>query len=164
MLILRSSGFFSAKYSQLKSRMEEGKSEFTLRVLLPNPCNIDLMTLMSAKFTDANTPQKLAESIANVVNSWLKASIYDKLRADRKGRVTVFFIDKYPLYSAYLFDHKEFWYIPYHHRNDHQDIPVFVFQTDFEGTEVFRDFDQLLSEATAHDLSNALVLPADLRA
>jgi hypothetical protein len=164
MLVLRSSGFFSAKYLQLKSRMEEDKSEFELRVVLPDPCNVALMTLMSAKFTDANTPQKLAASIADVVNLWIKASIYDKLRADRRHRVTVCFIDKYPLYSAYLFDDKEFWYIPYHHRNDHQDIPVFVFQTDFARTEVFQDFEQLLAEAKPHDLSNALVLPAGLQA
>jgi len=140
MIVLRSNTFFAARYSQLRSRLDSPKGDFALQIVLPNPGNLELMTLMSAKFTDFNTPQKLAASIADVVNLWLKGSIYDKLKVERRSRLKVLFIDKYPLYSAYLFDGKEFWYIPYHFRNDHRDIPTFVFRDDFQSTEIYQDF------------------------
>ena len=84
------------------------------------------MALLSAKFSDYSDPRELAESIRRVVNVWLKQEMYGKLTSDAQMRLRVLLIDKYPLYSAYVFDQRELWYIPYHHRNNHQPIPTFV--------------------------------------
>jgi hypothetical protein len=131
----------------------------SLAVLLPNPCNIELMTLLSTKFSDYSDPEELAKSIQRVINVWLKQEMYDKLSVERRSQLQVFLIDKYPLYSAYRFDRRELWYIPYHHRNNHQPLPTYVFGKEFDRTEVNKDLVALQAEAKRQDLSRNSVLP-----
>ena len=152
MLVLRSNSLFSSQYGSLISRLNAG--ELALTVVLPNPKNQEIMKLMSAKFTDCDTPEKLSESLYTVINVWLKLQIYSKLNASARERLKVLLIDKYPLYSAYIFDKKELWYIPYHFRNDHQRLAVLIFRREFENSEVYKDLSTLLTEAKEVDLSS----------
>jgi hypothetical protein len=158
MLVLRSDGFFSASYEQLRRRIELGNLRLT--VMLPNPCNLELMVLMSAKFSDYSDPQELAVSIRRVVNVWLRQEMHAKLTVEHRSQLEVLLIDKYPLYSAYVFDKRELWYIPYHHRSNHQALPTYVFGKDFDHTEVYKDIVALQAESKKHDLSQELVLPS----
>jgi hypothetical protein len=157
MLVLRSNSFFGSHYQELISRLNAG--DLTLTIALPDPRNYELMSLMSAKFTDDNTPEKLSQSILDVIDVWLKGKIYQGLNQGARDRLKVLLVQKYPLYSAYRFDRKELWYIPYHHRNDHQQLAVFVFRRDFQTTEVYKDLSALLDESTNHDLSSDITLP-----
>jgi hypothetical protein len=151
MVILRSSGFFEANYENLVSRIEAGN--FSLTVVLPNPRNPELMKLLYRKFTDIKDPDRLADSIAAVIDHWLKEKIYEALGKEARARVKVYLTDKYPLYSAYTFDQRELWYIPYHYREDTQPIPVFVFGENFKSTEVYKDLKALIAKSTPHDLT-----------
>jgi len=69
--------------------------------------------------------------------------------------LTVRLSDKYPLYSAYLFDNIELWYIPYHYRKNWHPIPVFVYRRNISGLEVYKDLEDLFGTA-AYDMSKAL--------
>lgn len=158
MLILRSNSFFDGNYAKLRERLQGG--DFSLKVILPNPSNAALISLLATKFSNISRPQELADSIVTVVNVWLKKQIYDHLPVEQQSKISVYFVNKYPLYSAYLFDRKQFWYVPYHYRNDRQDLPVFVFESDFARSEVYRDFDAFVKEATKHDLNKLLTTPA----
>jgi hypothetical protein len=157
MLVIRSDGFFSSSHEQLQQRMQLGNLRLT--VMLPNPCNFELMALMSAKFSDLRDPRKLAETIQRVVNAWLKQEMYENLATERRSQLQVFLVDKYPLYSAYVFDQREFWYIPYHHRNNHQPLSTYVFGKGFDQTEVYKDLMALQKESKPHDLSQELIVP-----
>jgi hypothetical protein len=154
MVILRSSGFFQANYEKIVSRMEGENFSFT--VVLPNPRNADLMNLLYRKFTDIKTPDQLADSIAAVIDHWLKEKIHDALGKDAQSRLKVYLTDKYPLYSAYTFDQRELWYIPYHYREDTQPIPVFVFRENFASAEIYKDLKALIAKSKAHDLSGTV--------
>jgi hypothetical protein len=158
MLVIRSDGFFGSSYEQLQQRVQLGNLKLT--VMLPNPCNFELMVLMSAKFSDLGDPKKLAETIQRVINVWLKQEMYEKLTAERRSQLQVLLVDKYPLYSAYIFDQREFWYIPYHHRNNHQPLSTYVFGKGFDQTEVHKDLMALQKESRHHDLTRELILPA----
>lgn len=150
MLVLRSNTFITSGYNGIRERMETGS--FSLCLVLPNPANTALMTLLAPKFSDDNTAEKLAIKIQTVV-SILKKEVYDKLKPEQRGQLKVYFVDKYPLYSAYEFDKRQFWYIPYHHRKDKQQLAVFVFRQPFNIVPVYMDFDALLHEAQMHDFS-----------
>jgi hypothetical protein len=149
-VITRSGHFFSGNYDKLAARIEKG---FSFTVVLPNPKNPELMQLLYKKFTDANTPDELAVSIAKVINHWLKGKIFDALGREAKPRLKVYLSDKYPLYSAYTFDQRELWYIPYQYREDTQTIPVFVMRESFEGTEIYKDLKALIEKSKLHDLT-----------
>lgn len=153
MVITRSGHFFSGNYLQLVSRIEKG---FSLTVVLPNPKNPALMELLYKKFTDAKTPDQLAASISTVINHWIKEKIYDALGDEARARLKVYLCDKYPLYSAYTFDRRELWYIPYQYREDFQAIPVFVFRESFERAEIYIDLEALKEKSEIHDLSGTV--------
>jgi hypothetical protein len=157
MLVLRSDGFFSANANELRSRMQDKR--LSLAVMLPNPRNPDLMTLMSAKFSDYHTPAELAQSIQRVINVWLRQEICAKLTPECRPQIQLYLVNKYPLYSAYVFDQREMWYIPYQYRDNHQPIPTFVLGKAFPRTEVYKDLEALKAESTQWDLSQELVLP-----
>jgi hypothetical protein len=157
MLVLRSDGFFTGNYDQLMERLRDKR--LNLAVMLPDPRNQSLMTLMSAKFSDYSKAADLAESIKRVINVWLIQEMYGKLAPQCRSQIQLYLVSKYPLYSAYVFDHREMWYIPYHHRSNHQRIPTFVFGKTFESTEVYKDLEALRAESLAWDLSQELVLP-----
>lgn len=161
MLVLSSRGFFEGNYTKLLKRLQ--MDNFSLKIVLPNPNNQALISLLAQKMSSfKNNPQELAEKIVDVVNNYLKEKIYDELKAEQSSRFSVCFINKYPLYSAYLFDRRQFWYVPYHYRDDHQDLPVFIFESNFDQSEVYRDFDALLREAVKQDLSKPLTNPSFL--
>ncbi|MFZ0739709.1 MAG: hypothetical protein WAM96_21620 [Candidatus Acidiferrales bacterium] len=69
----------------------------------------------------------------------------------------VFLTDKYPLYSAYVFDGTELWYVPYHQRKNWQPIPVFIFRGQIRGLEIFKDIEDTLNIAP-YDLQYLLEL------
>jgi hypothetical protein len=158
MIVLRSNTFFEGNYEKLLDRLHDGS--LLLTVVFPNPNNFALISLLARKFTNLSRPEQLAESIVSVINVWLKRQIYDLLPPERRAGLRVLLVDKYPLYSAYLFDQGEFWYVPYHYRNDHQDLPVFVFREEFDQSEIYRDFASLLAQATQHDLRADLLIPS----
>lgn len=157
MLVLRSDHFFDASADELMMRIKRGDLRIT--ILLPNPLNRSLMDLMSKKFSNLSGPEELARSIQRVLNVWLKGRIYDLLPDDRHNQLTVKLIDKYPLYSAYQFDQREFWYIPYHYRDNHQPTPVMIFGTGFERAAVYEDLQALIRESPVHNLAQDLEIP-----
>jgi hypothetical protein len=157
MLVLRSDHFFDSAGDGLRDRMQRG--ELKLTVMLPNPRNRALMLLMAKKFSNLDGPEDLATSIQRVINVWLRSRIYARLSSDRQQQLTVKLIDKYPLYSAYQFDQRELWYIPYHHRDNHQPTPVLVFGRGFERAAVYQDISALLNESPPYDLSQELKIP-----
>ena len=156
MLVLRSRSFLEGNYARLLRRLQEGSLSIT--AIFPNPANAPLIAMLAKKMSTIKSPQELADTIVSVVNILLKGKIYDQLKPEQQSRLKVMFVNKYPLYSAYLFDRKQFWYVPYHYRNDHQDLPVFIFASGFDQSEVYRDFDSLLREAVQQDLSKVLTI------
>ena len=71
MLVLRSNTYFQQHYQELRERIARG--QLTLTVILPNPGKIELMRLLSDKFSDLRgNPAGLAKTIADVVNVWLR--------------------------------------------------------------------------------------------
>jgi hypothetical protein len=150
MLVLRSNTFITSSYDAIRERMLT--SSFSLSLILPNPHKMDLMTLLAPKFSDDNTAEKLSEKIQTVVRI-LKQEIHDKLKDEQRSQLKVYYVDKYPLYSAYEFDQRQFWYIPYHHRKDKQQLAVFVFGQPFNNVPVYMDFEALIQEANLYDFS-----------
>jgi hypothetical protein len=158
MLVLRSDHFFDSAGDGLRARMQRG--ELKLLVMLPNPLNRALMLLMAKKFSNLDGPEDLARSIQKVINVWLRAKIYSKLAGGAQKNLTVKLMDKYPLYSAYQFDQRELWYIPYHYRDNHQPTPVLVFGSGFErATAIYQDLEALKDESPVYDLSQDLKIP-----
>jgi hypothetical protein len=153
MMVLRSNSFFRKNNRILKEKISKG---LKLEILLPNTRNPELMALLAKKFTDNNhDPHDLANSIADCVNNWLRSRIWDGLAADAKTRLIIYLGDNYPVYSAYVFDEKELWYIPYQHRKDWQPIPVFVFKDNIQDLELFKDIDDSFKEQ-AYNLQEPL--------
>ena len=73
MLVMRSGDFFRANHKLLTSRIIN--AQLQLDILLPNPRNENLMGLLSTKYSDLPQPKKLAESITNSLNTWLRNEI-----------------------------------------------------------------------------------------
>src|SRR2546427_8241331 len=126
MLVMRNDKFFNANHEEFRARIAAG--QLAPEVMLPNPQNAGLMALMATKYSDLPDAQSLGRSIANTANTWLREQVWAKC-APQQARFTLRLIDKYPLYSAYLFDNREMWYIPYHHRQNWHPIPVFIYRS-----------------------------------
>jgi hypothetical protein len=153
MLVMRNDTFFRANHEELKARIVA--SSLRLEVMLPDPRNATLMAALSIRYSDLQGPQKLGDSIAASINTWLREQIWNKCTADQQRLLTVRLSDKYPLYSAYLFDNIELWYIPYHYRKNWHPIPVFVYRRNISGLEVYKDLEELFGTAS-YDMSKAL--------
>ncbi len=147
MLIMRGSSFFRDYHEGLKKCLQAG--HLSLHILLPDPNNSELMRLMASKQSDVKDYKEAAQKIANSVNTWIVQKIFAELPvAERKTRLRVSLIDRYPLYSAYLFDNREFWYLPYHYRKDWRPIPLFVYRERLEKLEIYNDFEQLVTDGS----------------
>lgn len=142
MLVMRSNTFLRRNHDHIRDMIAEG--HLRLEMLLPDPANGHLMELLSVRYSDQDATG-LSDSIKNVINTWIRAEIHEKLPDEARQRLTFRVCERYPLYSAYLFDDKELWYIPYHYRNDPQPLPVFVFRN--RGTlrdlEIYKDLGDL---------------------
>jgi len=153
-VIMRGNAFFRDYHRDLRERILSG---MTLEILFPNPKNSDLMKILSQRYSDLNA-QTLASSIATTLNTWIIEKIYKELPEEKKPAIRVYLIDMYPLYSAYLFDQKTLWYIPYHYRKDRQKIPVFIYSGQLNNLEIYKDVIALSEGKTAHDFSSPLSL------
>jgi hypothetical protein len=112
MIVMRSSSFFRANHANLRERLAAGT--LRLQVCLPDPRAHDLMDLLCRRYSDHPTATALAHSLLQCVNVWLREQIWAKLTsAEERGRLIVRLHASCPLYSAYLFDNRELWYIPY---------------------------------------------------
>lgn len=154
MVVMRNNSFFRAYHGELRTRIIEGK--LSLDIVLPNPRNLQLTEQLYTRFSDQKSGKDLARSIGNSFDTWLRGGIWERLETEnQKTRLKVYLSDKYPLYSAYIFDENELWYIPYHHRRDWRPIPVFVFLGQIRRLEIFADIQDLLA-VQPHDMGQAL--------
>jgi hypothetical protein len=153
MLVMRNDTFFRANHEELRARIAGG--QFNLEVALPNPRNAALMTILSTKYSDLPDANRLGQSIADSANTWLREQIWRKCDAQQRDRFRLRLSDTYPLYSAYLFDDKELWYIPYHQRKNWHPIPVFIYRTNVKTLELYKDLQEVFG-TTPVDLNNPL--------
>ncbi|HEY7405631.1 MAG TPA: hypothetical protein VIB39_19055 [Candidatus Angelobacter sp.] len=151
-VIMRGNAFFRDYHRDIRERILNG---MTLEIIFPNPKNSDLMKILSQRYSDLNV-QTLAASIATTLNTWIIEKIHKELPEQKKSALRVYLVDTYPLYSAYLFDQKTLWYIPYHYRKDRQKIPVFVYSGQLNNLEIYKDVMSLSGGNTSHDLSSPL--------
>jgi hypothetical protein len=153
MLVMRNDTFFRANHEELRARISGG--QLRLEVVLPNPRNSNLMTLLCTKYSDLPDSQKLAASIAASANTWLREQIWQKCAPEQRSGIALRLTDNYPVFSAYLFDDKELWYIPYHHRKNWHPIPVFIYRGNLATLEIYKDVSELFATAK-FDLNQAV--------
>lgn len=149
---MRDSSLFRMYYDQIRQHIVNNNAKFTVILLDPDG---QVIPSVVRKFSDYDEV-KLANSIRGTIDTFLKGYIYDKLPDDKKANLVLRLYDDLPVYSAYLFDEEELWYIPYHFRHDYRSIPVFVL-TDKERvrqTQIYKDLSALRSD----DLSKEVKL------
>jgi len=153
MLVMRNDTFFRENHEELRTRIASG--QLSLEVVLPNPRNGNLMALLSAKYSDLPDANRLGHSIAESANTWLREQIWQRCDPRPTDRFRLRLMETYPLYSAYLFDDKELWYIPYHHRQNWHPIPVFIYRGNIKTLELYKDLQEVF-RTNPLDLSNPL--------
>ncbi len=156
---MRDSSLFRMYYDQIRQRIANANAKFT--VILLNPDGRVIPSVVR-KFSDYDEV-KLRDSLRDSINTFLKSYIYDKLPGEKKANLVLRLYDDLPVYSAYLFDDEELWYIPYHFRHDYKLIPVFVLKgkEQVRQTEIYKDLSALSSEpalSTVCDLSKGVKL------
>ena len=150
MIVIKNYIYFREYREPLRERIREG--QLNLEVLMPDPRDRDGVAVTARRYEEFNGVG-LAASIAGCVDVWLKERIFDELPDDSKGRLSLHLSRQNPLYSAYLFDREELWYIPYHCRMGRHAIPVFVYRGIDESLPIYRDVLDLFRTATKHDLA-----------
>jgi hypothetical protein len=139
MLVMRSETMFREKIAWLAERIRAGR--LTLEITLPDPHNSVLMNQLCTIYKD--DADELARSIEKVINGIL-GDTHQSLPKERHGALCVRVHKSYPLYSAYLFDDEELWYIPYHHRpHGALPLPVFVYKRELSRLAVYKDLRSL---------------------
>ncbi len=151
---MRDSSLFRMYYDQIYQRIVNANARFTIILLDPDG---EMIPSVVRKFSDSDE-EKLRASIRDTIHTFLKRHIYDRLPDHRKSNLILRLYHDIPVYSAYLFDDEELWYIPYHFRHDYRPIPVFVFKDaeQLRRAEVYKDIAALSSEpalSTLHDFS-----------
>ena len=119
---MRSGRLFRQHYDEIRGHIETDNAKLDIVLLDPSS---NVVQCVSPKFSD-HDEDKLRRSSADAINVFLKREIYDKLTSGRRENLNLFFSGEIPVYSAYVFDDEELWYIPYHFRRDYRPIPVFI--------------------------------------
>lgn len=150
---MRDSSLFRGYYDKILQKIKDGNTKFTIILLNPEG---QIIPSIVKKFSGMKEDE-LRESIRNTINTFIKSCICDKLPEDKKQNLTLRLYDEVPVYSAYLFDNEELWYIPYHFRHDYRSIPVFILKDNEQGaikeSELYKDLYMLNSDTLSKKVS-----------
>lgn len=148
---MRDSSLFRMYYDKILHRIVKENAKFTIILLDPDG---EVITSVVRKFSDIGEDE-LRTSIRNTKDTFIKSCIYDKLPEDKKGNLVLRLYDDVPVYSAYLFDEEELWYIPYHFRHDYRPIPVFILKDNeqLKGSQLYEDLNELKSDTLSKEVA-----------
>lgn len=150
MVVMRSCGFFRTYYDQIYQMIKDENKTFTIVLLDPKGETIHAVV---KKFSDTDE-EGLKSSITINIESIIKGKIYDRLPPEKKGNLVVRSFDEIPVYSAYLFDNNELWYIPFHYRHDRRPIPVFVLKGEkLINSQLYQDFSKLITTPLSQEVN-----------
>ena len=156
MIFVKNTMYFREYHESLRERIADGK--LNLEVVIPAPNDLELMAVIVRRYDEFNSGHQLSESIVSSINVWLKGKIYDELPENSKEKLLLYLSNHNPLYSAYLFDREELWYVPYHCRMGRHGIPVLVYHNVSDELPVYRDILHIFQSSTRFDLANSLTL------
>ena len=154
MIVVKNTAYFREYRESVRERIAEGK--LSLEIVMPNPEDLGLVEVASRRYDEFNDANQLAESICTCVNVWLKEKIFNDLPDNSKDRMLLYLGRHTLLYSAYLFDREELWYIPYHCREGRHGIPVLVYKGVSDELPIYRDILHVFQSARQFDLTNNL--------
>lgn len=147
---MRNSSFFRMYYDKILDRIMKEDARFTVILLDPDG---KVIPSVVKKFSDIDEDQ-LRTSIRNTIDVFIKGHIFDKLPREKENNLIVRLFDEIPVYSAYLFDEEELWYIPFHFRHDYRPIPVFILKDSerFKKSHLYEDLEELKSDALSKEV------------
>lgn len=148
---MRNSSFFRAYYDKILDRIIKEDAKFTFIML---DSNGKVISSVVKKFSGIDEDE-LRTSIQSTIDTFIKGYIFDKLPAEKKNNLIVRVFDEIPVYSAYLFDEEELWYIPFHFRHDYRPIPVFILKDSeqLKKSQLYEDLKELKSDALSNEVS-----------
>lgn len=148
---MRDSSLFRMYYDKILHRIVNENAKFTVILLDPDG---EVITSVVRKFSDIGEDE-LRTSIRNTKDTFIKGYIYDKLPEDKKANLVLRLYNDVPVYSAYLFDEEELWYIPYHFRHDYRPIPVFILKGNeqLKGSQLYEDLNELKSDTLSKEVA-----------
>lgn len=148
---MRDSSLFRMYYDKILHRIVNENAKFTIILLDPDG---EVITSVVRKFSDIEEDE-LRTSIRNTKDTFIKGCIYDKLPEEKKGNLVLRLYDDVPVYSAYVFDEEELWYVPYHFRHDYRPIPVFILKDNeqLKGSQLYEDLNELKSDTLSKEVA-----------
>lgn len=152
MLGIRNTEFFSYFCPEVRESIK--KYNLRLTILMLDPAS-NAISLLTRKFPDTSI-QKLSQSLRDVINTHIKGQIHDKLPKEFRNNLKLYLFDQFPVYSAYVFDDEEMWFVPYYFRCDKRLVPVFIIKGRklLEENEIYRDIQEIeKSMSVQHDLN-----------
>ena len=153
MMIMRNAEFFRYYCPEIRERIMRNDLRLTILMLSHSSQAISLLT---RKFKDASK-EALSASIKDVINIFIRGQIYDKLPEKCKNNLRLHLFDQFPVYSAYIFDDEEVWFVPYYFRSFKRPVPVFVLRgrSLVQENEIYRDIKEMQDHiSTPHDLND----------
>jgi hypothetical protein len=154
MIVVKNTAYFREYRDSIRDRISEGK--LNLEVVIADPKDLGLINVIFRRYDEFSEGPQLSESICTCVNIWLKEKIFDGLPDNCKDKFLLYLSQHSLLYSAYLFDREELWYIPYHCRKGRQGIPVLVYRGVSDELPIYRDVLHVFQSAQRFDLANKL--------
>jgi hypothetical protein len=155
MLVIRNAHFFKEYSSKICKYIINRDLHLTILMLNPSSYTPHLLV---TKFYDISN-QGLSQSIKDVINLLIKGEIYNKLPENCKENIKVRLSEIFPVYSAYIFDDEEVWFVPYFFRPYRNPVPVFVLKgkDKIKNNEIYLDIKEMERNLTIpHDLNNAI--------
>ncbi len=145
MLAVKNEAFFSTYSSRLRKQISDGDLKLTILILNPSSRIFDTFT--PTKFP-CDGREKESSRFKDVINELIKKQIYDKLPSVFKSNVKLYLFEEFPLYSVYVFDDEELWFIPYFYQHHPVPTPVFVFKGKqlLKNNEIYKDVQVMLRE------------------
>lgn len=159
MIFVKNTMYFREYHESLRERIAEGK--LNLEVVIPDPEDLELIAVIVRRYDEFNGGRQLSESIVSSINVWLKGRIFDQLPENSRERLLLYLSEHNPLYSAYLFDRDELWYVPYHCRMGRHGIPVLVYHNVSDELPIYRDILHIFQSSTRFDLAKSLTLESE---
>jgi hypothetical protein len=154
MIVVKNTAYFREYRESVRERVAEGK--LNLEIVMPDPQDLGLVEVVSRRYDEFNDAHQLAESICTCVNVWLREKIFDDLPDNSKDKLLLHLSRHSLLYSAYLFDREELWYIPYHSREGRHAVPVLVYKSVSDELPIYRDVLHVFQSARRFDLTKSL--------
>ena len=145
MVAMRNNSFFKTYCNDLLNKIRNDNAKLTFILLDPDSSVIPSLV---KKFSDLDE-SGLRETIRATINIFIRDNIYKKLPADKRNNLIVRKFDEMPVYSAYIFDNEELWYIPFHYRHDYKPIPMFILKGReiIKKSQLFKDLLELQSDS-----------------